>query len=153
MKKTFIVNDIIWISFAFWVCVGGLRLGFGMFHQPQAGFMPFLSGLTLAVLALVDLLSGLMGQWKTEKEDREIWANVNWAKLVLIVAVLFIYTALFSTLGFLIGTILLLFFLFRMMEPRPWWIIVMASVVTTALFYLGFKVGLDSQLPRGFFGF
>ena len=153
MKKTFLVNDILWMTFALLVCIGGLKLGFGTLQQPHAGFMPFLSGLLLGLLALVDLFSGLLDQWKAEKKDKEIWSEISWGKIIVTLAALFLYTALFSVLGFIIGSIFLLLFLFRVMEPRPWWIVLTASLVTTGLFYLGFKVGLDSQLPRGILGF
>jgi len=153
VKKTFLINDLVWIVFAALVCYGGLKLGFGSFHQPHAGFMPFLSALVLGLLALVDLISGIVNQWKEEKGDKKIWADIHWGKLFLTLALLFIYTVLFNTLGFILATIPLLFFLYRLMEPRPWWIVFTASLVTTGLFYLGFKVGLDSQLPRGFLGF
>jgi hypothetical protein len=115
--------------------------------------MPFLTGLVLGLLALGDLISGLIRQWKTEKGDPEIWANIRWGKLLLTLSVLFLYTAFFTTVGFLIATILLLFYLFRVMEPKSWKWVVFASVLTTLLFYLGFKVGLESQLPRGPLGF
>ncbi len=153
MKRTYLINDMVWIGFALLVCIGGLKLGFGSFHQPQAGFMPFLSGLLLGVLAAVDLISGVMNQWKEEKTDNEIWSGINWWKLILTLVTLFLYTALFSTLGFVVGTVLLLLFLFRVMEPKAWWIVFIASLLTTALFYLGFKIGLDSQLPGGLLGF
>ena len=153
MKKTFLINDIFWMTLALFACLGGLKLGFGTFHQPQAGFMPFLAGLLLGLLALVDLASGLLTQWKREKGDQEIWSEIGWGKITITLAVLFIYTALFSVLGFIIGTIPLLLFLFRLMEPRRWWIVLIASLVTTGLFYIGFKIGLDSQLPRGLLGF
>jgi hypothetical protein len=153
LKKTFLINDLVWIGFASAVCYGGLKLGFGSFHQPHAGFMPFLSGLLLGLLALADLVFGLINRWKEDKEDVEVWANINWGKLLLTVAVIFLYTILFSILGFTISTILLLLFLFRVMEPKPWWVVLVSSVVCTGLFYLAFKVGLDSQLPRGFWGF
>jgi putative tricarboxylic transport membrane protein len=115
--------------------------------------MPVLSGLVLGLLALADLISGLINHWKEDKEDREIWANISWGKLLLTVALLFVYTILFSTLGFTISTILLLLFLFRVMEPKRWWVVAVSSVACTGLFYLAFKVGLDSQLPSGFLGF
>jgi hypothetical protein len=126
------------------VCIGGLKLGFGSFQQPQAGFMPFLAGLLLGFLALLDLASGFMDRWTEE---------INWGKLILTMGLLFVYTFLSSTLGFIIGTILLFLYLFRMMEPRPWWIVLLASLTTTGLFYLVFQIGLESQLPRGFWGF
>ena len=115
--------------------------------------MPFLAGLLLGFLALMDLASGFMDRWKEEKEDKKIWSEINWGKLILTMALLFVYTFLSSTLGFVIGTILLFLYLFRMMEPRPWWIILLASLTTTGLFYLVFQIGLESQLPRGFWGF
>jgi hypothetical protein len=153
LKKTFFISNLVWIGFAAIVCFGGLKLGFGSFHQPQAGFMPFLSGLVLGLLALVDLISGVINHWKGEKADKEIWANIHWGKLLLTLVTLFIYTVFFNTLGFIIATILLLLFLYQVMEPRPWWVVFVASLITTGLFYVGFKIGLDSQLPGGFLGF
>ena len=153
MKKSFLINDLVWIAFAAAVCYGGLRLGFGSFHQPHAGFMPFLSGLVLGLLALIDLVSGTLNRWKDEKKDNEIWAGIHWGKILLTLAFLSVYTAFFTTLGFTLSTILLLLFLFRVMEPKPWWVVLISSVVCTGLFYVGFKIGLESQLPRGFLGF
>lgn len=152
MKKTYLINDLVWISFAVAVCLGGLKLGFGSFHSPQAGFMPFLAGLLLAVLALADLGQGLLNKWKRDKSDKVIWADIHWGKLLITLGALILYTYLFSTLGFLIGTFLLLLFLYQIMERRSWGIVLTASAVTTVLFYLVFKIGLDSQLPRGFLG-
>ncbi len=153
MKKTFLINDLVWISLALLVCLAGWKLGFGSFQQPQAGFMPFLAGLLLGVLALMDLASGWVSRWKEEKEDRNVWSEIGWGKIILTMAVLFVYVFLSSILGFLIGATLLLIILFRMMEPRPWWIILLASLTTVGLFYLVFQIGLEGQLPRGLFGF
>ncbi len=153
MKKTYLINDLVWIGFALLVCILGLKLGFGSFNQPQAGFMPVLSALLLAALATADLISGVLKKWKQEKPDREIWAGISWGKLILTLAILIAYTALFSTIGFIIGTVLLLLILFRLMEPRPWWFVLLASLATTIIFYIAFKVGLESQLPAGLLGF
>jgi hypothetical protein len=153
VKKTYLIHDIVWIGFAFLACLGGLKLGVGSFQQPHAGFMPFFSGLVLGLLALADLISGVVNHWKHEKADKEIWPSIRWGKLFFTLTLLFIYTILFNTLGFIIATIPLLFFLYRLMERRPRWVALIASVITTGLFYLGFKIGLDSQLPQGIFGF
>jgi hypothetical protein len=153
VKKTFLINDLIWIAFASLVCIGGLKLGFGSFHNPQAGFMPFLSGLLLGGLAVVDLIQGLLHRWSKDKDDKVIWAEIHWGKLFITLGVLILYTVLFTALGFLIATFFLLLFLYQVMERRPWWTVFIASIVTTSLFYIAFKVGLDSQLPRGFLGF
>ena len=153
MKKTFLVNDLVWMGFAAVVCYGGFKLGFGSFQQPHAGFMPVLAGLVLGLLALFDLASGLVNRWKDDKPDGEIWADIHWGKILLTLGVLTVYTALFTIVGFTLSTILLLLFLFRVMEPKPWWLVAVSSVVCTVLFYVAFKIGLESQLPRGFLGF
>jgi len=115
--------------------------------------MPFLAGLLLAILAVADLAQGLLHKWERDRPDRVIWADIHWGKLLFTLSALILYTALFSTLGFLIGTFFLLLFLYHMMERRSWTTVLIAAAVTTALFYLTFKIGLDSQLPRGFLGF
>jgi hypothetical protein len=153
LKKTFLVNDLVWITVALLVCVGGLRLGFGSFRQPQAGFMPILAGLLLGLLALADLTVGWATGWKGDREDRQVWADIDWRKILFTMAVLFAYVALSSYLGFLVGATLLLIVLFRMMERRPWWVVLLASVSTVGVFYLVFQIGLQGQLPRGLLGF
>jgi putative tricarboxylic transport membrane protein len=139
--------------FSLGVCAGGLRLGFGTFPNPKPGFMPFLSGLFLGLLALGDLVSGAMGGGGTEKEEEEIWRDINWRKLISTFAALFLYAASLSKVGFVLGTTLLLCFLFRMMRPRPWWVILCISACTTGLFYLGFGIVLGIPMPEGFAGF
>lgn len=153
MKRTYLVNDLVWIGIALGACAGGLRLGFGSFPQPEAGFLPFLSGLVLGLLALADLIGGLVSHWSADRADAQVWAEIGWGKLAATVVALFLYTALFSTLGFVAATILLLLFLYRLMQPRPWWVVVTASVLTTGVLYLAFRIALDSQLPRGLLGF
>ncbi|TRZ86425.1 tripartite tricarboxylate transporter TctB family protein [bacterium] len=153
MKKTYVINDLVWITLALLVCAGGLHIGFGSFHEPHAGFMPFLAGLLLGVLALIDLASAWMGRCKELREDRQIWSGIHWGKILLTMSILFAYTFLAPILGFVIGTFLLMLILFRIMERRPWWMILLASLGTTGLFYLVFQIGLEGQLPRGFFGF
>jgi len=153
VKKTYLVNDLVWITFAFVVCLGGLKLGFGSFHSPQAGFMPFLAGLLLGILAIADLVQGFLHKWERDKSDKVIWADIHWGKLLITLTALILYTVLFSTLGFLIGTFFLLLFLYQVMERKSWGVVLIASGVTTGLFYVAFKIGLDSQLPRGFLGF
>jgi len=115
--------------------------------------MPFLAGLLLGILAAVDLGQGILNKWERDKSDKVIWADIHWGKFLITLVALILYTYLFSTLGFLIGTFLLLLFLYQVMERRSWGIVLTASAVTTVLFYLVFKIGLDSQLPRGFLGF
>lgn len=153
MKKTFLVNDLVWMAVALMFCLGGFRLGFGSFQRPHAGFMPVVAGFVLAGLAMLDLAIGVLSRWRDEKKDSDVWGGLNWAKLIGTLCALVAYAVLFTPIGFFPSTFLLLLFLYRMMDPKPWWKIGLASAITTAAFFLIFKVGLDSQLPQGLLGF
>ena len=150
---TFIVYDVFLFAFALLVCLGSLKLGFGTFSQPAAGFLPFLSGLLLGMLSLIDFISGVLVHWEADKKDAGIWSSIHWKKLLSTLVILVLYIGLLPKLGFSIGTTLLLLFLFRLMEPRPWWIVIVLSVGIAGIFYLGFEIVLGAQLPRGFLGF
>jgi hypothetical protein len=111
------------------------------------------AGYILGGLALLDLFAGVVSRWKNDKDDSAVWGGLNWAKIIGTFLVLVVYALMFTPAGFFLSTFLLLLFLYRVMEPKPWWVIGLASAITTAAFYLIFKVGLDSQLPRGLLGF
>jgi len=153
MKRSLLASDLVWLAVGGAFFFGGLQLGFGSFRQPHAGFMPVLAGLTLAGLTAIDLTVGLLSGWSQDKQDADIWADINPARLLATTLVLLAYTLLFTTLGFVLATIPLLAFLFRLMQARAWWVILSAAVGVTGLFYAGFKFGLDCQLPRGLFWF
>jgi putative tricarboxylic transport membrane protein len=151
--KTFSVYNAILIAFAILICVGSLKLGFGSFSDPGAGFMPFLSGALLIVLCATDLISGALRGWKEEKTDRDIWSDIQWKRIIAAIASLVIYAVLIPLLGFSIPTLFFLLFLFRLIDKRPWWRATLMAVCFTGLFYIGFGVALGAQLPKGIFGF
>jgi hypothetical protein len=153
MKKSFAFCDIFFIVLAVAVCIASLKLGLGTFGRPHAGFVPFLAACILGFLALADLVTGLRGTWKRIYGDKNAWANIKWGKILLTSFSLFVYAMLFETLGFLTLTLLLLLLLFQMLEPKPWKKVVLAAALTTLVFYVVFKKGLEVQLPSGFWGF
>ena len=151
--KTFSVYDVVMIAFASFMCVGSLKLGFGSFSDPGAGFMPFLSGMFLILLSLFDLAFGAFTRWKTDKSDGEIWSNIDWRSILSTLAALIIYVLLIPVLGFSLPTVFLLFFLFRLIEHRPIWRAALLAILFTSLFYFGFGLALSAELPKGILGF
>jgi putative tricarboxylic transport membrane protein len=151
--RTYPVCDIFLILFAGLVCVGSRRLGYGSFSDPGAGFMPLLSGLLLGFLALADLASGVITRWKEDRKDAELWADIDWGRLLTTIIVLLVYLIIMPRIGFSLPTFVLLMILFRVIEPRPWWFVVLLSLATTLAFYLGFQVALGVELPAGILGF
>jgi hypothetical protein len=156
MRKLFIINDFFWISLGILACIGGLQLGIGTVSSPHAGFMPFVYGVLLGVLALLDLITGLKGLWQrmfgAAYFEKGFWVEIKLTNVIITVVGLFIYAVFFETFGFIIMTFLLFSFFFYMYAPRPWWKIFLTSLITTVIFYIIFKLGLGTQLPAGFFG-
>jgi uncharacterized membrane protein len=56
-------------------------------------------------------------------------------------------------LGFLIVTLLLFIFLLGVVEKKRWSFAVLVSLIVTAMAYLVFEKGLQSQLPAGLLEF
>ena len=81
--------------------------------------------------------------------------NALFVKLVLFVdaVLIFLYTALLQVLGFILGTFMLLLFLFRVVEPVGWKTVFIVTVLTMGGTYLLFGVLIESTLPKGFLGF
>ncbi len=147
MKKAYFVADLFWIALAAAACVESVRLDIGTPRQPGPAFLPFLAALILGILAVISLVKTIKGH------DNEAPEKIGLVKVSLVVAALFLYVGLLTTLGFLIDTFLLLLFLFRVMEPYRWTKVLFASALTISAVYVFFVVLLDSRLPKGFLGF
>jgi putative tricarboxylic transport membrane protein len=155
VRKGYIINDIVFMLFSSFICIGSLRLkgGIGSVQEPGPGFMPFVAGMILGLLALLDFISQLRSGKSSPQEEKGVWAGVSWPKIILAVFFLFLYTAVMDRLGFSLSTILYLLAFYRLSGVESWRTNVLASLGTTAIFYVGFKIGLECQLPRGFLGF
>ena len=150
MRKAYIVANLVWLVLAGAVCAESLRLKVGNFHAPGPAFLPFFAGALLGILSLISLAQ----TWR-EKETAEAgpWVGIPFLKLGLLLGVLFVYTALLEVLGFILGTFLLLLFLFRVVEPVGWKTVFVVTVLTMGGTYLLFGILIESSLPKGFLGF
>jgi putative tricarboxylic transport membrane protein len=123
----------------------------GSFHHPGPGFLSFYAGLILGGLALVVHLQSRKAA-SAKKEAEPIWSSRQrgW-KMVLTVVSLLFYAVGMNYLGFLISTYIFLAFLLKVIEPQRWSVALLGSLAASAVFYLVFEMGLQSQLPKGLF--
>jgi putative tricarboxylic transport membrane protein len=120
-----------------------LRAGLGTLKEPGSGFLSFCAGLFLLVLSLVLIYRGWGLRESLQSRSRRV---------VLAVIFLFVYSLVLNTLGFIVATFFLVGILFRLGEPRSWWILLGMSALVTFLAYLVFGVLLHVYFPRGFWG-
>ncbi len=144
-RRHHIVVHLFWVVLSLAICWGAVRLGPGRFTEPGPGFMPLLMGGLMLVLTII----GASERGASEKAA----ALPGKEKLILLgmtVAALWLYAVLLSRLGFVIDTLLLMLFLFSVIQKVKWTTAVLASVVSVGICYFLFS-SLGAEFPRGIF--
>jgi putative tricarboxylic transport membrane protein len=143
-------------SSLFWFILGGMavitarRTGIGTLTSPGPGFLPLVGGLLMILLSLIIFIQAFS---REAKEAEKGWIKIgNW-RIWLVTVCLFFYTFSLNRLGFVIGTFLLLVFLFQLIERKSWLWATFTAGATIFAVYMVFYVWLQIQLPRGFWGF
>ena len=148
-KKKLDVSLIFFMAVAMVIGVESFKLGIGTLRAPQAGFLPFLLGLALGLLSAARLLLDLSPQGAL----KWLKISISTKRVVPILVALFAYAFLLDILGFFLDTFLLILFLIRRVESRPWWVAGLGALGITFFCYLVFRVWLRVQLPLGFLDF
>lgn len=151
MKSRDIISSLFWMAMGIGVCYGGVDLELGSLHNPGSGFMFFwvgviMIGLSLSILIRATKETAVAGELKV------LWTEIRWKKIVSVLVALFLYAYTFSFLGFILTTILLLIFLFKVVEPQRWSWAILGAIISTLAAYGIFRLWLGSQLPKGFLG-
>ena len=150
MKRYDRICALLFLSIAAVAIVLSSFMPMGRVSKPGPGFMPFWVGIILALLSTFLFIEAGLRKGSAESvtflSGERRWPNVIWT-----VGSLLGYGFLIEILGFKISTLLLLLFLFRFIGNQKWWIAFTATSLVTLAAHLIFKVGLQVQLPRGFF--
>lgn len=151
MPKTDKFVSLFLLLFSGYICWESLRLGFGTWHKPSSGFIPFLSGFFFGILALLLLIQNIwLNKANFTEEKKE---KTNWKAIFTVFASLFSYILLLNYLGFIITTILFVGILLKIIEKKGWFLTICVSLFIALGSYVVFKVWLQAELPIGFFGF
>jgi putative tricarboxylic transport membrane protein len=149
MGKADRISGAFWFLFSLFISYESYKLGLGTLRQPGPGFLFFWTGIVIAILSLIVILTS----FKKVTEGESSFARSNIAKLLLVLGALLLYALLIEWLGFLIVTLLLFIFLLRVIEKKKTWFAVLVSLAITVFAYLLFELGLQSQLPKGLLEF
>ena len=142
-------SSLFWLGTGLLICMGAVRLSLGTPRNPGPGFVPFLAGAILTVLALIVYLQSRRAS-SPAKETTPLWTDrKKGLKMVLTVNALLAYAVGMEYLGFLVSTIFFIGFLLRAIEPKRWSVVILASLLTAVLSYCIFELWLQSQLPKG----
>jgi putative tricarboxylic transport membrane protein len=140
-------SGLLFTLLGIWLAYEGRDLGLGELREPGSGFILFYLGLIMAALSAGVMVSGLVAGKGTTVAS--LWAGKRLGKVLLVVAYLTVYAMLLEPVGFVPLTVLLLILLFKTVEPQGWTTAIVGSVVTTAVVYVVFGLGLGTQFPAG----
>jgi putative tricarboxylic transport membrane protein len=152
MGKADRISGIFWLIFSLFISFESYKLGLGALNKPGPGFLFFWTGVVIGILSVTIILRSI-GKRSLDEAKESISGKLNVTKIVLVLLSLFLYALLMEWLGFLIVTLLLFIFLLGVIEKKRWWFAVSVSLLITALTYMVFEMGLQSQLPKGLLEF
>jgi putative tricarboxylic transport membrane protein len=152
MDKADRVSGLFWLIFSVFVSYASYKLGLGTLHQPGPGFLFFWTGIVTATLSFIVVLMSLRKR-SPEEAQEPLFGKGRITKIVLVLISLFLYALFMERLGFLIVTLLFFIFLLGVIEKKRWSFAVLVSLIVTAMSYLVFETGLQSQLPKGLLDF
>jgi hypothetical protein len=153
MNKMDQIGGAVWTLLGIGFCLGSFKLKIGGFHNPGAGFIPFLAGLLLISLGIILAISNATKKREPQNRNASHASKRNYF-LPFMVGILFIaYILVSGVLGFLPATFFFLFSLFEITAPREWLMSLLISLSATISGYLIFSFWLGCPLPKGLWGF
>ena len=151
------MEGLIWLLLGAGFCAGSFKLKIGTLQNPGAGFVPFLVGILLIGFGLIMFLSTRWGPWaRSERKETKNSGTRSFKDFFIPSVTLLIllgYVLLLESLGFLLSSVIFLFLLFKISDPRKWLLPIALSVTTVIISYLLFSVWLKGQFPQGILGF
>jgi putative tricarboxylic transport membrane protein len=142
------ITGLFGVLFGMYIIKEGVALDIGGIHQPGPGFFPFFGGTLLAVFSTVLLFRVLVklrakGSKARGEREKRPW-TVVYAYIGFIV-----YSLIFEWLGFILSTFFLVIFLFRLLERKKWWSVLITAAFVVSSAYTVFNVFLSCDLPNG----
>lgn len=140
------------LGFGIFISWEARKLDYGRIGAPGPGFFPFWLGIALAVVS--SLIGFRFARTEMGSSDRclKLWKGIAWEKVLYSFIALLLYAFFLEVVGYIIGTVILLFFFFRVIGLQKWPVVIFGSMLTSFLTYAVFKLWLQVQLPVGLWG-
>ena len=148
-----VCSSALFLLFSVYIAFESYRLGLGTWKRLGPGYFPFVASIALGIISL-----SLLTRTILKERLRKLTAvradgpqPINWRYIVLTVAGMLVYVAIFDGLGFIPSTFLIMVFLVRAVGRAVWRVTIITALSITVASYLLFEVALDAHLPQGIF--
>ncbi len=143
------VGSLFWIAVGLGFIYGSVQLGPGTLQEPGSGLLSLLAGSCLTFLSLSLFVQSFTREKGVQIKISALWEGMKWHRPVMIGLVVLGYILGLESIGFILCSLLLVFFLLKVLGNFSWGKAVLISVMTTAFSYLIFSVLLKVMLPKG----
>lgn len=147
------VSSPFWLAFGFITIYGSIHLGIGTLREPGSGFLPFLAGCFISLLALIVFFQSFLQKRGIQTDLSAIWKNVKWWRPIAIGLLLIPYILALETVGFLLTSVFILLAMLKGVEKLSWGKAILISISVPVVSFLVFGIFLKSSLPKGILGF
>ncbi len=146
MKNRDRISSAAAFIFGAFVGVEGYRLEIGSLADPGSGFIFFWLGLIILALSSIVFVQSLIGSGPGTVVRAKFSGLSQLSAIILALA---LYAAAFKNIGFVISTLLVMLFLFKVMGSQSWKAAIVAAFLSSVSAYLIFDVWLGCSLPAG----
>ena len=140
--------SLFFLALAAFICQQSMGIGVGTLGQPRPGLLSFGAGAGMGLLALVFLIGTFLKAQAGSEPSGEAERGSHTSTVAISLS-LFVYTIAVNWLGFVLATLMFVFFLFRIVETESWWRSLLKGILVTAGNYLVFVIWLGINLPKG----
>jgi len=136
------------------VAIGGLAVAFygfavlklGSVFQPDAGFLPFLSGIVLVVLAICWFFTS-----RAPEKEKRFFEKGRWEKPALAMGMMLIYAWAIEAAGYVTSTLVFMLAWQQAVERERWFKTILIALLSTFSMYILFRHFLRVPLPPEIF--
>ena len=121
-------------------------LKLGSIDTPAAGFLPFLCGAGLAILAIIWLVTLQLSKKKEAPSEKRLWHRPLFSVLLMIA-----YGWAMETSGYISSTLIFVVAWERIIEHEKWVKTIIIAVLSTVAMYVLFVYLLKVPIPQEFF--
>jgi len=138
-----IVAGLVLIFVGIGAIAGAIGLRVGTPTEPQPGFFPFLSGVSIFILSSIILVQGWFGRTKSTISFGEI------RRPAMLIAVLIAFVGLLEPLGYIIASPIIVVLALRIMGIKSWKVLLTTSLGLSIGTFVLFDRLLGITLPVG----
>jgi putative tricarboxylic transport membrane protein len=120
-----------------------IYLRVGNMNEPQPGFFPFVAGFLLTIFSIILLILSL------KKQDFGNRVSGTLVRPIVIMAGMVAYAVILNSVGYVFATIILSSIILLTLGTRPWFFVVVISIILTVSCYFIFDRLLGISLPKG----